>query len=84
MRFHITIEQDEDGRYVAECVDLPGCLTEGDTIEEALENINEAIIGCLKSKLLVAGEKIKIPAFSGRDSEIGWSFYNPSIACDLM
>ncbi len=66
MRFHITIEQDEDGRYVAEYVDLPGCLTEGDTIEEALENINEAIIGCLKSRLKVAGEKIKIPAFSQR------------------
>ncbi|MBN1323087.1 MAG: type II toxin-antitoxin system HicB family antitoxin [Methanotrichaceae archaeon] len=66
MRFHITFEQDEDGIYVAECVDLPGCLTEGDTIEEALENINEAIIGCLKSKLLVAGEKIKILAFSQR------------------
>jgi len=42
MKFHITIERDEDGRYVAECTDLPGCLSEGDTLEEAMGNISEA------------------------------------------
>ncbi len=63
MKFHITIERDEDGRYVAECTDLPGCLSEGETMEEALENIGEAIIGCLKSRLKLAGEKFKAPSF---------------------
>ncbi len=63
MKFHITIERDEDGRYVAECTDLPGCLSEGETMEEALENIGEAIIGCLKSRLKLAGEKFKVPSF---------------------
>ena len=53
MRFSITIEKDEEGRYVVECTDLPGCLAEGDTVEEAIRNINEAIVGCLKSKLNV-------------------------------
>jgi predicted RNase H-like HicB family nuclease len=48
---------------VAECPDLQGCLSEGETLEEALENINEAIIGCLKSRLKTAGEKLKIPSF---------------------
>ena len=55
MKFHITIERDEEGRYVAECTDLPGCLSEGCTLEEAMENISEAIIGCLKSRLKIAG-----------------------------
>ncbi len=51
MQFNIVIEQDQDGRYVVECLDLPGCLSEGETMEEALENISEAIIGCLESRL---------------------------------
>ena len=63
MKLKITIERDEDGRFVAECPDLPGCLSEGETLEEALENINEAIIGCLKSRLKTAGETLKIPSF---------------------
>lgn len=63
MKFHITIERDEDGRYVAECTDLPGCLSEGETMGEAMENISEAIIGCMKSRLKLAGEKLIIPAF---------------------
>ena len=55
MKFHITVERDDDGKYVAECADLPGCLSEGENIEEAMENISEAIIGCLKSRLKIAG-----------------------------
>ena len=38
----ITIHPDPDGGYVAEIKDLPGCLTQGETIEEMLQNINEA------------------------------------------
>jgi len=57
------IERDEDGRYVAECIDLPGCLSEGKTVGEAIENISEAIIGCLKSRLKLAGEKFTVPSF---------------------
>ena len=63
MKFNITIEVDEDGRYVAECTDLPGCLSEGETLKEAIRNISEAIIGCLKSRLKVAGEQLKIYSF---------------------
>jgi predicted RNase H-like HicB family nuclease len=63
MKFNITIEVDEDGRYVAECTDLPGCLSEGETLKEVIENISEAIIGCLKSRLKVAGEQLNIPPF---------------------
>ena len=63
MKFNITIEVDEDGRYVVECTDLPGCLSEGENLKEAIENISEAIVGCLKSRLKVAGEQLKIPPF---------------------
>ena len=66
MKFHITFERDEDGRYVAECTDLPGCLSEGDSPKEAMENISEAIIGCLKSRLKKTGEKLKIPSIDGK------------------
>jgi len=59
---YITIERDEDGRYVAECTDLPGCLSEGETIEETMENISEAIIGFPNPGLRLQGEKLKIPS----------------------
>lgn len=43
--------------------DHPGCLSEGETLEDALENVNEAIIGCLKSRLKSAEERLKISSF---------------------
>ncbi|HEX9744577.1 MAG TPA: type II toxin-antitoxin system HicB family antitoxin [bacterium] len=43
MIFKVVIQQDEDGRYNAECPELPGCLSYGDTIEDAKRNIREAI-----------------------------------------
>ncbi len=51
VNLHIIIERDDDGRYVAECPDLPGCLSEGETLNDAMKNIKEAIAGCLKSRL---------------------------------
>jgi predicted RNase H-like HicB family nuclease len=36
------------GGYVVSCPALPGCYSQGDTIDEALENIKEAIMLCLK------------------------------------
>jgi predicted RNase H-like HicB family nuclease len=58
MKFNIICEIDEEGRYIVECPDLPGCLSEGDTLDEAMDNINEAIIGCLSSRLKTAKEKL--------------------------
>ncbi len=66
MKFNIAIEKDEEGRYVVECTDLPGCLSEGESLEEAIENITEAITGCLRSRLKEAGEKLEVPSFDGR------------------
>ena len=49
MKFRILIEQDEDGTYVVECPSLPGCISQGRTRGQALENIKDAIHGYLES-----------------------------------
>ncbi len=43
MKYRVTIEQDEDGIFVAEVPTLPGCITQGATRGEAIKNIKEAI-----------------------------------------
>ncbi|MBI4312487.1 MAG: type II toxin-antitoxin system HicB family antitoxin [Chloroflexi bacterium] len=48
-QFLITIEQDEDGFFVASCPLLKGCHSQGRTEEEAIANIKEAIRGFLVS-----------------------------------
>ena len=48
MKLHIVIEKDEAGYYVAEVPALPGCLSQGNTYEEAITNIKEAIAGWLE------------------------------------
>ena len=42
MIYPITLHEDPDGGYVATIEDLPGCMTEGDTAEEAISNVQEA------------------------------------------
>jgi predicted RNase H-like HicB family nuclease len=48
MKFTVTLEPGEDGWVVAECPSIPGCVSQGKTEEEALENIKEAIALCLE------------------------------------
>ena len=48
MKFNVTIERDEDGMWVAECLTIPGCVSQGKTKEQALDNIKEAIELCLE------------------------------------
>lgn len=48
MRFTITLTQDEDGVFIAECPAIPGCISQGKTEEEAEHNIQEAIRLCLE------------------------------------
>ena len=50
MSLEIILEEDEEvGGYIARCPGLPGCFSQGDTVEEAIENIKEAIHACLES-----------------------------------
>ncbi len=48
MRFQVNIYQDEDGKFIADCPIIPGCMSQGDTFEEAEMNIQDAIRECLE------------------------------------
>lgn len=48
MKFFITAFRDEDGMFIAECPSIPGCVSQGDTEQEAERNIQEAIKECLE------------------------------------
>ena len=48
MKFNVTIDRDEDGVWIIECPSIPGCISQGETKEEALENIQDAISACLQ------------------------------------
>ena len=67
MKFQITIETDkETGWHVASCPLLPGCVSQGKTQEEALENIREAIEGWLE----VFRERLESGEFGRVEKEI--------------
>jgi len=48
-QYRVIVEQDEDGAFVAEVPSLPGCVSQGDSYAEVLENIKDAIAGYLES-----------------------------------
>ncbi len=50
MKLLVTLEHDETGMVVAECPAIPGCISQGKTEDEALENIREAIQVCLEAR----------------------------------
>ncbi len=43
MKFSVVLEPSNEGGYTVYVPSLPGCISEGETIEEALKNIQEAI-----------------------------------------
>ena len=43
----VVIYPGEDGYWVAECPSLPGCVSQGETREDAIINIKDAIEGCI-------------------------------------
>ncbi len=50
MEFLVVLTSGEDGYVVAQCPALPGCISQGRTRADALENIREAIELCLESR----------------------------------
>jgi predicted RNase H-like HicB family nuclease len=64
----ITIVEDEDGIYIAECPAIPGCVSQGKTEQEAKINIRDAIRECLEVRaalgmpLTVTTREIEVPA----------------------
>jgi predicted RNase H-like HicB family nuclease len=69
MTFVVVLEEGEDGYLVAECPALPGCVSQGRTRQEAIDNIREAIQGIIevrrKHGLLIPEEtliEVEVPA----------------------
>jgi predicted RNase H-like HicB family nuclease len=56
--FKVILEPDETGGYVVICPAIQGCYSQGNTIEEALKNIKEAIELCLED---MKSQKEKLP-----------------------
>jgi predicted RNase H-like HicB family nuclease len=48
MKFIVSVYQDEDGMFIAECPAILGCISQGKTAEEAEHNIQDAIRECLE------------------------------------
>ncbi|HEY0070328.1 MAG TPA: type II toxin-antitoxin system HicB family antitoxin [Chloroflexia bacterium] len=47
MKLKVVVHEAEEGGYWAEVPGIPGCATQGDTFEELLQNLYEAVEGCL-------------------------------------
>lgn len=64
--FSVNLSQDEDGYVIAECPEIPGCVSQGRTRAEAMENIRDAIRECLVVRkeqglpLTVAVERVEV------------------------
>jgi predicted RNase H-like HicB family nuclease len=59
MRYTVILQKEEDGGYVATVPVLPGCVSQGDTREEAPKNIEEAIEVYLED-VRAAGESVPV------------------------
>jgi predicted RNase H-like HicB family nuclease len=61
----IRVKEDPlDGGWVAECLDLPGCFSQGDTRDEALRNLSDAVASIISLRM-----EQQLSAVSGSDSE---------------
>ena len=49
MVYAVHIEKGEDSGYVAHCPAIPGCHSQGQILEEAIDNIKDAIKGCVEA-----------------------------------
>ncbi len=67
MKFPVTIYQDEDGMFIAECLSIPGCVSQGETKPQAERNIRQAIKECLEVRaekglpLTLEVEEVEVP-----------------------
>ncbi len=66
MKLKVIVHEAEEGGYWAEVPAIPGCATQGETFEDLLQNIYEAVEGCLS----VDVKKPKKAAGGGRVLEI--------------
>ncbi len=55
MKLKIVVHEAEEGGFWAEVPAIPGCATQGDTFEELLQNLYDAVEGCLSVDVEAAG-----------------------------
>jgi len=55
MKIKVVVHEAEEGGYWAEVPAIPGCATQGETMDELLHNLHEAIEGCLSVRPFEAG-----------------------------
>ena len=62
MKLKVVVHEAEEGGYWAEVPSIPGCATQGETFDELLENIYEAVEGCLSVDVqdVLVSEKDKV------------------------
>ena len=53
MKLRILVQEAEEGGYWAEASSIPGCAIQSDSLEALLENMREAVAGCLSANALV-------------------------------
>ena len=62
MKLKVIVHEAEEGGYWAEVPAIPGCATQGDTFEELLSNLYEAVEGCLSVDVspaqVTAGDRV--------------------------
>jgi predicted RNase H-like HicB family nuclease len=62
------LDRDEDGVWIAECPAIPGCVSQGATKDEAVENVRDAISACLEVRaemglpLSIETRQVEVPA----------------------
>lgn len=70
MKLPVTMYRDEDGWYVVECPVIPGCMSQGVTEAQALENLREAMQLCIEVRqeqglpLTIESREIEIPVYA--------------------
>ena len=57
MKLSVVIHKAEEGGYWAEVPAIPGCATQGETFDQLLQNIYEAVEGCLSVDRAISGER---------------------------
>ncbi len=60
MKLKVVIHTAEEGGYWAEVPAIPGCATQADSFEELLENLYEAVEGCLAVDIILTSESSRI------------------------
>lgn len=78
--YPVTVEQDEEGRYLAIAPDVPEALTDGETPQQALREMSEAL-GAALAGYAKAGQALPVPSATG--THVHWVPVAPLVAAKL-